>query len=49
MHGVEARIILKYDKNKWLEHIEKGIPPKCEMLVKQEELLKELKNESVIK
>ena len=31
------------------EHIEKGIPPKCEMLVKQEELLKELKNESVIK
>lgn len=31
------------------EHIEKGIPPVCEMLVKQEEILKELKNESVIK
>ena len=31
------------------EHIEKGVPPKCEMLVKQEELLKQLKNESVIK
>ena len=31
------------------EHIEKGIPPVCEMLVKQEEILKELNNESVIK
>ena len=31
------------------EHIEKGVEPKCEMLVKQENLLKELKNESVIK
>ena len=31
------------------EHIEKGVEPVCEMLVKQENLLKELKNESVIK
>lgn len=31
------------------EHIEKGVEPECEMLVKQENLLKELKNESVIK
>lgn len=31
------------------EHIEKGVEPKCEMLVKQENLLKELKKESVIK
>lgn len=31
------------------EHIEKGIPPVCEMLVKQENLLKELKTESVLK
>lgn len=31
------------------EHIEKGVEPKCEMLVKQEKLLVELKNESVIK
>lgn len=31
------------------EHIEKGVKPVCEMLVKQENLLIELKNESVIK
>ena len=31
------------------EHIEKGVQPVCEMLVKQENLLKELKNESVMK
>ena len=31
------------------EHIEKGVEPQCEMLVKQEKLLVELKNESVIK
>ena len=31
------------------EHIEKGVQPVCEMLVKQENLLVELKNESVIR
>lgn len=31
------------------EHIEKGVKPVCEMLVKQENLLVELKNESVIR
>lgn len=31
------------------EHIEKGVSPKCEMLVKQENLLVQLKDESVIK
>ena len=31
------------------EHIEKGVEPECEMLVKQENLLVELKNESVIR
>lgn len=30
------------------EHIEKGVEPVCEMLVKQENLLKELKNERVL-
>ena len=30
------------------EHIEKGVRPSCEMLLKQESLLEELKNESVM-